>query len=62
MNKFNVIAMKVGEGLVIMVLLNLFSKLEGNFEFKYYTTNTNWVYINLVMFTIIKNHEKKKTY
>jgi hypothetical protein len=62
MNKFNVIAMKVGEGLVIMVLLNLFSKLEGNFEFKYYTTNTNWVDINLVMFTIIKNHEKKKTY
>jgi hypothetical protein len=45
-----------------MVLLNLFSKLEGNFEFKYYTTNTNWVDINLVMFTIIKNHEKKKTY
>jgi hypothetical protein len=43
-----------------MVLLNLFSKLEGNFKFKYYTTNTNWVDIDLVMFTIIKNHEKIK--
>jgi hypothetical protein len=43
-----------------MVLLNLFSKLEDNFKFKYYTTNTNWVDIDLVMFTIIKNHEKNK--
>ncbi len=43
-----------------MVLLNLFSKLEGNFKLKYYTTKTNWVDIDLVMFTIIKNHEKKK--
>jgi hypothetical protein len=43
-----------------MVLLNLFSKLEGNFKFKYYTTKTNWVDIDLVMFTIIKNHEKNK--
>jgi hypothetical protein len=43
-----------------MVLLNLFSKLEDNFKFKYYTTNTNCVDIDLVMFPIIKNHEKNK--
>jgi hypothetical protein len=60
MNKFNVITTKVGGGFVIMVLLNLFSKLEGNFKFKYYTTKTNWVDIDLVMFIIIKNHQKNK--
>jgi hypothetical protein len=41
-----------------MVLLNLLSKLEGNFKFKFDTTNTNWVDIGLVIFTIIMNHEK----
>jgi hypothetical protein len=59
MNKFNVIAMKVGGGgFVIMVLLNLFNKLDGNFKFKYDTTNINWVDIDLVVFTINVNHEK----
>jgi len=41
-----------------MVLLNLFSMWEANFKFKYDTTNTNWVDIDLVIFTIIMNHEK----
>lgn len=58
MNKFNVIAMKLGgRGFVIMVLLNLFNKLYGNFKFKYDTT-INWVDIDLVVFTITMNHEK----
>ncbi len=60
MNKPNVITKKTIGGLVIMVLLNWFSKSHGNFKFKYDVIDTNWVDVDFIISTITMNYEKEK--
>jgi hypothetical protein len=47
-------------GLVIVVLLNWFSKLCGNLKFKYDVIDTNWVNVNSIIFIVDMNYEKEK--
>jgi hypothetical protein len=60
MNKPNVVPKKIIEGLVIMVLLNWFSKSCGNFKCMYDVIDTNWVDATSIISTIIMNYEKEK--
>jgi hypothetical protein len=45
-----------------MVLLNWFNKSKGNSKFKYDTIDNNWVDINLLIFIINMNYERKKEF
>jgi hypothetical protein len=60
MNKPNVITKKPIGGLIIMVLLNWFSKSCGKLKFKYDVIDTNWVNVDSTVSTIIMNYEKEK--
>ncbi len=60
MNKLNAITKKTNGGLVIMVLLNWFSKSRGMLKFKYDVIDTNWVDVDFIMSIINMNYEKEK--
>jgi hypothetical protein len=42
-----------------MVLLNCLMNHKVFFKFKYNTTNTNWVDIDLIIYIVIMNYKKK---
>jgi hypothetical protein len=60
MNKLNAIVEKTIGGLVIMVLLNRFSKSCGNLKFKYDVIDINWVDVGSNIFIVTMNYEKEK--
>ncbi len=60
MNKPNAKANNISEGLIIMVLLNQFSKSRDNLKFKYDVIDINWVDIDSIIFTTTMNYEKEK--
>ncbi len=55
MNNLNATTRKACGDLIIMVLLKWFSKSQGNFKFKYDTTNINWMDIDLIISIITMN-------
>ncbi len=63
MDKPNVLTRKASGGaFVIMVLLNWLKKSKCNSKFKYDIIDNNWVDINLLIFIITMNFEKKKEF
>jgi hypothetical protein len=62
MNKPNAKANNISEGLIIMVLLNWFSKSRDNLKFKYDAIDINWVDIDSIIFTTTMIMKNKKIY
>jgi hypothetical protein len=60
MNKPNLEANDMIGGLIIVVLLNWFSKSWDNLKFKYDVININYVDIDSIISTITMNYEKEK--
>jgi hypothetical protein len=60
MNKPNAVTKKPIGGLVIMVLLNWFSKSHGNLKFKYDVIDTNWMDVDSIISIVTMNYENEK--